>query len=303
MSKQDNSRRKEKSSFYVRGFTTFALTAVSLLIALSGLALYLTPRGRVAHWTNWTLAGLGKEQWASLHMTGATLFMVVVVLHLFFNWKVLLGYLRLRRIPGLRLKRELSAALILGVLLVVGTLTGAPPLGTIVELREDLKNYWERSDTRAPFPHAEELRLDELAHQIDLPVEDVVAALEEGGFEKAEPDQPIAEIAEANQVAPSDLYQTLRSKRSFANSLERRSGSGQGMGRMNLGEFCSSQNVSLDHLIAVLKVRGMSADTSTSLRAIAASLDMRPGQMARWLTEETGAVVVHNDGDLCTTHQ
>lgn len=303
MSKRDNSRRREKSSFYMRGFTTFALTAVSLLIALSGLALYLTPRGRVAHWTNWTLAGLGKEQWASLHMTGAALFMVVVVLHLFFNWKVLLGYLRLKRIPGLRLKRELSAALILGVLLVVGTLTGAPPLGTIVELREDLKNYWERTDTRAPVPHAEELRLDELAHRVDLLVDDDVAALEEGGFEKAEPDQPIAEIAEANEVAPSDLYQTLRSKRTFTNPLEGRSGSGQGMGRMNLGEFCSSQSVSLDRLVEVLKGRGMSADPSTSLRQIAVSLDMRPGQMARWLAEEAGAVVVHTDEDFCTTRQ
>lgn len=303
MNKQANSRRKEKSSFYVRGFTTFALTAVSLLIALSGIVLYLTPRGRVAHWTNWTLAGLGKEQWASLHMTGAVLFIVVVLLHLFFNWKVLLGYLRLRRVPGLRLKRELSAALLLGLLLVVGTLAGAPPLGTIVELREDLKNYWEQTHDPAPLPHAEELRLDEFADQLDLRVEDVVAALEEGGFEDAEPAQPIAAIAEANEVAPSDLVQTLRSKPAFASALDRRSGSGQGMGRMNLGQFCSSRDVPLDRLIAILKVRGMSADPSTSLREISASLDMRPGQMARWLTEEAGAVPVQTNGDLCTTHQ
>jgi hypothetical protein len=236
-------------------------------------------------------------------MTGAALFLLVVLLHLFFNWKVLLGYLRLSRIPGLRLKRELAAALLLGVLLVFGTLAGVPPLGNIVDLREDLKNYWERTHNPAPLPHAEELRLDEFARQLNLPVDDVVTALEEEGFVEAGPTRPVAAIADANEVAPSDLYQKLRSRPAFASSLEGRRGSGRGMGRMNLGEFCSSQNVPLDRLVAVLKVRGVLADSSTSLRQIASALDMRPGQMTRWLTEEAGGVVAGNNGDLCTSHE
>jgi hypothetical protein len=236
-------------------------------------------------------------------MTGAALFILVVVLHLFFNWKVLLGYLRLSRIPGLRLKRELAAAVLLGVLLVLGTLAGVPPLGNILELREDLKNYWERTSTLAPLPHAEELRLDELARQLDLPAEDVVTALEEEGFTEADPTQPFVEIAEANAVAPRDLYRTLRAKHPSTRFLESRNGSGRGMGRMNLGEFSTSQNVSLDRLIAILKMRGVVANASTSLRQIASSLDMRPGQMARWLAEESGGVAVRDDGDLCSTRE
>jgi hypothetical protein len=236
-------------------------------------------------------------------MTGAALFILVVVLHLFFNWKVLLGYLRLRRVPGLRLKRELAAATLLGALLVLGTLAGAPPLSIIVELREDLKNYWERTSTPAPLPHAEELHLGELARQLDLPVEDVVTVLEEEGFTEAKPTRSVAAIAEANEVAPTDLYQTLGSRTAFARSLEGRRGTGQGMGRMNLGEFCSSQNMSLDRLIAILKMRGVVANASTSLRQIASSLDMRPGQMARWLAEKSGGVAVRDDGDLCSTRE
>jgi hypothetical protein len=294
------SRRKERSSFYLRGFTTFALTAVSLLIVFSGLALYVTPRGRVAHWTHWTLAGLGKEQWASLHMTGAAIFILVVALHLFFNWKVLLGYLRLSHIPGLRLGRELAAATVLGALLVFGTLTGTPPLGHIVELREDLKNYWERANIPAPQPHAEELCLNEVANQLDLPVEEVVTALEEGAFEEAEPDRRAAAMAEANEAARSDMRQTLRSRP--ASSLEGKSGSGLGMGRMNLGEFCSSQNVPLDRLTGILEVRGISAGPSTSLRELAASFDMGPGQISRWLTDVGGGVSIRSYGNRCDAH-
>jgi hypothetical protein len=236
-------------------------------------------------------------------MTGAALFILVVVLHLFFNWKVLLGYLRLRRVPGLRLKRELAAATLLGVLLVLGTLAGAPPLSSIVELREDLKNYWERTSAPAPLPHAEELRLDELARQLDQPVEDVVTALEEEGFKEAGPARPVAAIADANGIAPSELYRTLRTRHPSTGPLEGRNGSGRGMGRMNLGEFSTSQNLSLDRLIAILKMRGLVVNASTSLRQIASSLDMRPGQMARWLAEESGGVAVRDDGDLCSTRE
>ena len=59
MNRQALNRRK-KSGFYFRGFTTFALSAAAFVIAASGVALFATPRGRVAHWTHWTLAGLEK---------------------------------------------------------------------------------------------------------------------------------------------------------------------------------------------------------------------------------------------------
>ena len=63
----DNVRR----SFNMRGLTAFVLAASSAIVLTSGVILYVTPQGRVAHWTGWTLLGLGKEQWRALPMNTA----------------------------------------------------------------------------------------------------------------------------------------------------------------------------------------------------------------------------------------
>lgn len=79
---------RTKSSFYTRGFTTFVLAAAFLVLAVTGAVLYITPRGRVANWTDWSLLGLDKQQWSSVHITIATLFLLAAALHLFLIGKL-----------------------------------------------------------------------------------------------------------------------------------------------------------------------------------------------------------------------
>lgn len=45
-----------------RQLTSFIITFAFVVIAISGVILYIVPPGRVANWTNWQLLGLGKEQ-------------------------------------------------------------------------------------------------------------------------------------------------------------------------------------------------------------------------------------------------
>ncbi|MDI9444793.1 MAG: DUF4405 domain-containing protein, partial [Planctomycetota bacterium] len=49
-----------------KGFTSLFLTLTFGAVASSGAILYLTPRGRVANWTDWTMLGLSKDEWAAL---------------------------------------------------------------------------------------------------------------------------------------------------------------------------------------------------------------------------------------------
>jgi hypothetical protein len=271
-----------RSTFYTRGFTTFVLAMSSLVIAGTGIALFVTPRGRVAHWTDWTLLGLGKDQWSSVHLTAAALFLFAALLHLVFNWKVLKGYIKLRKVTGLRLKRELVAAAVVSLLFVMGTLAQVPPFSTLVDLHHEARDYWERTSVRAPAPHAEELRLSALAHSLELSAEDVVTTLEAKGLTNVEPDMSLARIAHANAVTPAAIYERLK-----LNHESRRRDSavsvGPRMGRMTLGEYCRSQGLSLDAAMATLREAGASAHESSSLRDLAGSLGMRPGELARQL--------------------
>jgi hypothetical protein len=47
--------------FQLRGFVSLLLTLFFLALSFSGVMLYLTPRGRVANWTGWSMLGLEKR--------------------------------------------------------------------------------------------------------------------------------------------------------------------------------------------------------------------------------------------------
>ena len=64
-----------KKRFSAKGFTSLLLTCSFLVLAVSGIILFMTPKGRDAHWTNWTMLGLGKEGWGAVHINNSILFL------------------------------------------------------------------------------------------------------------------------------------------------------------------------------------------------------------------------------------
>jgi len=200
--KKTMERRNRRDGFYTRGFTTFLLLMAAVVILISGSMLYVSPKGRVANWTGWTLLGLEKEQWGSVHITGALLFTIVAALHVFYNWKVLRNYIQSRRTLRFRRRNEFIAALAVVTLFVAGTLWEAPPFGTVIAVHEEIKEYWEARSMRAPVAHAEELTLEAFARQIHTPLDEVVVALEKGGVEVADRTASVGKVAAASGKTP-----------------------------------------------------------------------------------------------------
>ncbi len=56
--------------------------------------LFVSPPGRNANWTNWTLLGLRKSDWGGLHIWFGAVFLTVVVVHLILNWRPLVSYFK-----------------------------------------------------------------------------------------------------------------------------------------------------------------------------------------------------------------
>ena len=113
--------------FRTRGFISLLLALSFLLAATSGSVLFLTPRGRVANWTGWTMAGMTKHEWIALHVNACLLLLVGASLHLVLNWRVFWSYIRARSV-GFNLKWEMAASVLLTGALVAGTLLDVPPL-------------------------------------------------------------------------------------------------------------------------------------------------------------------------------
>ena len=219
---------RARKRYSLRGFTSLLLMGLFLVLGFSGAMLYGSPRGRVAHWTDWTLLGLGKEQWEGIHLNGSVLFLLVAVLHLTLNWRPFWGYLKKRAGLGLNRKAELALATAITAGVVVGTLYQVPPFKSVVDWRHGLKDYWEGRTARAPVPHAEEFTLAEFAGQIRLSTDEAIEALRQEGYEVAAPTITLAELAGTKAVPPSRILADIQKHFPEAGSFQGNGGAGQG---------------------------------------------------------------------------
>ena len=162
-------------------FVSFYVVFSFLALSISGIVLYVAPPGRVANWSIWTLGAMSKAQWQAVHTIVAFLFVVAAGFHLFFNWKVLMAYLRTKLAEGIRMKWELGAATASAIVVLTLSVTGLPPFSTVMTFGEGVKNSWSTKATEPPLPHAELLSVEKLAEQVKLPAATVIENLQRNG--------------------------------------------------------------------------------------------------------------------------
>ena len=79
-----------------------------------------------------------------MHIIFCFLFVVFILLHVYFNWRELLGYLRSKISRGLHCKRELAFSLIIVGIVLIFALARWQPLSKLLEWR-DLIKYKQRT--------------------------------------------------------------------------------------------------------------------------------------------------------------
>jgi len=278
---------KRKETFHWRGFTSLALTMAFILMAFSGIVLYLTPKGRVANWSGWTMLGLSKEEWAGIHTTCSLFLLVAAGFHIYFNWRPFLYYLKKKAARGIHLKWELAASVALGVVFFFGTLKGVPPFGTILDLGESIKDHWERQSPQAPQAHAEELTLVQYADRQGVPVESLIQRLKEKGFEVTNAEATIGVIAEQNSVSPSELGLEGRSEPGGgAGNRRGQRGESGGFGRSTLEETCELEQLDLTRALERLKSLGIDARPSDTMRSLAEQAGMSPRELFEYIDRD-----------------
>ena len=258
--------------FSWRAFISFGLTYAMLILLVTGFILYVSPPGRYAHWVNWTLWGLTKEQWQGLHTLFSFSFIVLSIFHLFSaNWKAFLSYFRSKRQKGFNKMKEFAFSTLLILLVFFGTFFSIPPFENVMTLGENLTNSWENTEDRAPVPHAELLTLSELADQLHLESTDEMIRKLENHQIKFEDvhTQTLEEMAVANNTTPAELYE-IASKRA-GNTMQ-----GSGVGRKTLEDFATELNKNADELVQILSDKNIQADKKQTLRTIGENNNIAP---------------------------
>ena len=80
----------------IRKTTSLTLLLSFIVLILTSLVLYVVPEGRVAYWSDWRWLWLSKSQWGDIHTNSGFLFLVAGLLHLLYNWKPIVSYLKNR---------------------------------------------------------------------------------------------------------------------------------------------------------------------------------------------------------------
>lgn len=258
--------------FSWRAFISFGLTYMMLILLISGFILYVSPPGRYAHWVNWKLWGMTKEEWQAIHTVFSLGFIMLSIFHLFSaNWKAFIYYFKSKASSGFNKKFEfLFATLLIGGVFM-GTFFSVPPFENVMTLGENLTNSWEQTEERAPVPHAELLTLTELSFQLKLDsVQQITAKLDNHQIKYENTStETLQEIAVANQMTPAEVYQIL--SKNPANSMQ-----GSGVGRKTIEDFSLELNKSVDEILQILEANHIKAEKEQTLRTIGENNNLAP---------------------------
>lgn len=217
----------------VKPFVSWVLGISFVLLIGSGVVLYGSPVGRIAHWNRWTLLGMSKETWQAVHTNLAVLFLATGLWHLVLNWSMLWGYARQASRSGRYLLGPVPVAVLLTGLFLAGTILHWPPWSLLQRGNDQMKAYWEHQLPHPPSPHAEDWTLQVVAYRLEITPEELTQALDEEGFGKQPVEATLAQIASQTGRSPHQVFEAIRKRFPQADDQlrERQKGNGKGQGK------------------------------------------------------------------------
>lgn len=254
-----------------------------LFIAISGIILYITPPGRVANWTDWRFLFLSKHEWQAVHTILSFMFVISAGFHIYFNWKVLVTYLRTKLQEGMKMKRELALSSIIILAVISLTLVDAPPFSTVMNFGADISNSWGKTLSEPPIPHAELLTLKEYSAKTNISHEDIISNLKNAGIEVTNDESTIEAIAVQYNLTPAQLAQKIMADRKPKVAIAE----GGGYGRKSVKDVCEQLDVPLETGLERLEKNGIRANLDSNLKDLAKENDLTPIQIVKLINSET----------------
>lgn len=248
-----------------------------LLLGLSGVILYLTPHGRVAYWADWRLWGMSKTQWGNLHTNAGFLFIIFSGLHIYYNWRPLVSYLKSKAKKIKVFTPEFNVALLITTVITVGTLLEAPPFVWIQDLGESIKEKAITTYGEPPYGHAELSSLTVFSAKMGYDISGVEKSLKARGVAYDSPEQSIEDIAKKNGMSPQQLFDIFKQQDSgLKKGASLPENPPAGIGNLTLKEICLKVGASPKNAAAKMTESGIEASPDMTIKQIAAANSKAP---------------------------
>ena len=259
----------------MKKITSLSLGIAFLIMSYTGIILFIVPQGKIAYWADWHLFGLSKTQYGDLHTTSMITFLFFASLHIYYNWKPLISYMKDKTKKVSFSKKEFLIAFILNLIFVFGTLNLVQPFKGFLDLGENIKDYWAKEYGEPPYGHAEETRLSVLCRKLNIDFERAKNILNKNNIVFDE-NQNLLTIAKNNSTSPNKIYNMI-------NKNSKKKGSANGisnLGRKTLQELSDMKKINLKYALDALNKKGIKdIDTNARIKHLADELEVTPLQL------------------------
>jgi predicted DNA-binding protein YlxM (UPF0122 family) len=265
----------------IKKITSLTALISFVFLILTSIILYIVPPGRVAYWADWHLWGLTKPQWGNIHINTGILFLLAIVFHIYYNWKLILSYLKSSTKKLKIFTKEFNVALILVMICLFGTYFEIVPFSSILSVSESFKDKGIKKYGEPPYGHAELSSLKLFTQRLGLDLEKSIALLKDAGYQIGGNNETLAEIARRHNVPPQQVFEIIKlTAESSIPSLQKKTGlpdnPPSGTGNLTINDLCSQHNLELKDIIIDLEKKGIKAKGDMTIRKIAEENNISP---------------------------
>jgi hypothetical protein len=195
----------------------------------------------------WILCFLGhnKDQWVAIHIWFGIAFLISSVFHLYFNWRILVGYFKKRLVPSFTIKAEWIVALMLCTIVYIDIIYEVPLFIWLTDLEESFKRHGSSQGGQGRYFGQAGMHM-----------------LEDQGKSSAEYQEPTISWSSEDNITKQ---------------IGRRTG--RGIGRKTLREFCSDEGIDLSWASKKLSREGFIAKETMTMREIADVFAVHPSEL------------------------
>jgi hypothetical protein len=264
----------------IRRLTSLTASLAFVLMLVTSIILFITPQGRVAYWADWRLWGLTKTDWGNIHINLGLLFLIALSVHIYYNWKPLISYLKNKAKQIKLFTPEFNLAFVITIVFIFGAYFLVPPFGWVMSLNEHFKDAGAEKYGEPPYGHAELSSLKTFAKKMKLDLEKSKELLGQAGYTVEDSNTTLATIGRQHHIPPQLVYETIKpaqittAKKSGDKNLPE--SPPPGTGRLTLADFCTQYKLNMKLVVRELKKQGVEASEDLTLKTIATNNNTGP---------------------------
>ena len=255
-----------------RKITSMTMFISFILVGITSIILFIVPHGRVAYWADWHMFGLSKGEWGNLHINLGFLMFFAGLMHMYYNWAPIKAYMKNRARELKVFTPSFNIALLLTMVVSVGTYLEAPPFISVINMGEAIKDNASKHYGEPPYGHAELSTLKHFLKKQNLDEDIALEILNKANIKFTDSNDTLLTIADANNISPAAIAILLKPAGQETMTGEKAVFPDKpmsGFGNKTVAGLCSEYNLHFRTIREKLAEKGVHVEAEMTVKEIA----------------------------------